>query len=306
MVCLKIRDIVDMVKLGRFSFLFGGILLYILGLQIALVAGAEIGAIEAIFGYLVLGLGHLSVSYSNDYFDYVSDCFGEPTAVSGGSGVLQRRPELRRWALISSVSLIFLSIISGIIFYVFYSPGIAFLGLVVFGNLLGWFYSAPPLKLSYRRSGEVATAFAVGILVAFYGYYVAAHTIGVEMLIFAPPLLLSGIVFILDVQLPDIESDRKSGKDTLVSRIGGKTGLKAIIFLTLAITVYYISLVFLEPIEWRIDFLLVALFSLIPLTTATILFFGTKRGGDMNMFSSGVLGSIFALVIFLNIYLFLL
>ena len=59
---MDFKDIVDMVKLGRFSFLFGGILLYILGLQIALVAGAEIGTLEAILGYVVLGLGHLSVS----------------------------------------------------------------------------------------------------------------------------------------------------------------------------------------------------------------------------------------------------
>jgi 1,4-dihydroxy-2-naphthoate octaprenyltransferase len=38
------------------------------------------------------------------------------------------------------------------------------------GNLVGWFYSAPPLRLAYRGLGEFSTAATVGFLVPAMGY----------------------------------------------------------------------------------------------------------------------------------------
>ena len=301
---MKSSDIVDMLKLGRFHFLFGGLLLYLLGVQIAVVSGWKVGFWETFFGYLVLALGHLSVSYSNDYFDYRSDGFGEPTMVSGGSGVLQRRPELRRWSLLISLLLIALSLMAGLVFYILYSPGYLFIALVIFGNLLGWFYSAPPLKLAYRKLGEVATALAVGIFVSLFGYYVAAGTVDLDFLIFAPPLLLSGVVFILNVQIPDVEADRRGGKSTLVSRIGRKKAFTAITILQFLSVLYFLTISFAKPVELKMSFVIIGIIAMIPVT-ASVPYVISKVEGKraFTKLSTLLLGSTFIYLISLNGYL---
>jgi 1,4-dihydroxy-2-naphthoate octaprenyltransferase len=135
--------IIIILKLGRFFFVFGGLFLFLVGALFAVLTGAELNIGKLIFGYLILFLGHLSVSYSNDYFDFEADKFGEKTNVSGGSGILQNDPSLRETSKWIAVSLITISIILGAVFTLHYNYSLIFLGYVIFGNLLGWFYTAP-------------------------------------------------------------------------------------------------------------------------------------------------------------------
>ena len=48
---------------------------------------------------------------------------------------------------------------------------LSFFFLILSGNLLGWYYSAPPLKLSYRGFSEIATVLT-GFIVPGVGYVV--------------------------------------------------------------------------------------------------------------------------------------
>ncbi|UCE96807.1 MAG: hypothetical protein JSV51_04240, partial [Candidatus Bathyarchaeota archaeon] len=57
------------VRLARFHFLFLGFMLYLLGYLLAASGGIDVDFGRFVFGYLVLGLAQLSVSFSNDYFD---------------------------------------------------------------------------------------------------------------------------------------------------------------------------------------------------------------------------------------------
>ncbi|HNU61981.1 MAG TPA: prenyltransferase, partial [Methanofastidiosum sp.] len=187
------EKIINILKLGRFFFVMGGFFLFSVGALFAVLTGAELEINKFLLGYLILFLGHLSVSYSNDYFDFEADKLGEKTTVSGGSGILQMDPSLRQSSKLIAISLIFISILLGFIFTVNYNYHLIFLGYVIFGNLLGWFYTAPPIRLSYRGLGEISTMIAIGFVVPGMGYYVMKGLIDTNYLLFTIPLLMYGI-----------------------------------------------------------------------------------------------------------------
>ncbi len=256
----------DLIELGRFPFLFGGLLLYILGVLVSGRMGYDIDPIRAVFGYLVFMPAHLSVSYSNDLFDVYADSFNDGTLFSGGSGVLKRRPELMRVALYISIILILISVFLSIIFTLIYSLSPLFVGLVILGSLLGWFYTAPPLKLSYRGLGEISTAATVGVLVPMYGFIVSTGTLDISLLYLLFPMSLSGLVFIINVQTPDLEADIKGGKNTWVMHLGRKGSLTILFFLVLFQTLYYGVAALLSPDLNGLSIVPFLMFSLIPLT----------------------------------------
>ena len=100
-----------------------------------------------------------------------------------------------------------------------------FAGMVGLGALLGWWYSAPPLRLVARGLGEASTAATLGMLIPATGYQVMADRINPALLPFLFPLLCYGMIFILSVELPDMEGDRLSGKRTFVVRYGRKASV---------------------------------------------------------------------------------
>lgn len=233
------RNIRDLLVLGRFQFLFGGLLLYILGAMIAYGLSYELSPIRLILGYLVFAPGHLSVSYSNDLYDIKADSNNISSPFSGGSGILLKRPELKKMAFILAISLIAISIILSIFFSLLYRITPLFVVFVIGGVLLGWFYTAPPLKLSYRGLGEPATALTVGILVPFYGFFAISGTLDQSLLFFLFPFSMAGLYFIFNVQIPDMEADSMSGKRTWIVRLGRRNSfLMAISFVVLQ-TLYY-------------------------------------------------------------------
>ncbi len=254
-------------KLARPRFLVPGILIYSLGALFAIIDGAKLDPFKFLFGYIIFGAAHLSVSFSNDYFDREADKMATQTQFSGGSGVLVKHPELSRFALRFAVFLIILSIAIAILFDLTYSYGPFFLALVVFGAFLGWFYTAPPLKLAYRGAGEVSTILATGLIMPVMGYYVMAGRIDASILALSLPLMCYALFFILSVELPDVEADQLGGKKNLLTFKGRRAGIELSIIVTFAATVLFIilaSLGTLLPIEmW-----LFVLFSIVPLAAA--------------------------------------
>jgi len=232
----------EILKLGRLRFLISGFLLYTMGALFALLSGAQFSPDKYLLGYLILGAGHLSISYSNDYFDVDVDRHGTPSAFSGGSGVLLRKPQLRDTSRKIAVALIVFSILLGALFILIYRETPLFLMAVIFGNLLGWFYSAPPLMLSYRGLGEVSTTLGIGILVPGMGFYVMAGAVSGSFLLILPPLVFCALAFILSVEVPDADSDRAGGKNTFVSKKGVEKGLYYAGLSILACVAYFIVL----------------------------------------------------------------
>ena len=218
----------DLARMGRFRFLIAGALCFVLGALLALRWGAPGDPVRLLLGYAIFGCGHLSVHYSNEYFDREADRHGAAGAFSGGTGVLVARPELAPAARGIALCLIAVSLSLALLFQALYRPDPWFLPFIAAGNLLGWYYSAPPLSFAYRGLGEVATVAGAGFMMPATGYLVAKGTLDPAFLLFCLPLLPLGYFFILAVELPDMEADRAGGKNTAVVRRGREAALRSI------------------------------------------------------------------------------
>lgn len=259
-----VDDLKDMLILGRFHFLFGGFLLFTLGALTAVSMGATADTMRFVLGYIVFFPAHLSVSYSNDLYDINADSFNKPSPFSGGSGVLGRRPELRGAAFVTAISLIAVSIGMSVVFTFLYDMGPIYPLYVIFGSLLGWFYTAPPLRLSYRGLGEVSTAVAVGILVPLTGYWSMMGRPDPGPLPLAPSMMLYGGAFILNVQVPDVEADLLGMKRSLATRLGRGRTLRLVSILFIMASVHWWGIYLLDLGPRGLDILPFALASLIP------------------------------------------
>jgi 1,4-dihydroxy-2-naphthoate octaprenyltransferase len=283
-----------LLKLGRFRFIFAGFLLYCLGALWAVYQGSAFDPGSFAAGYLILFPAHLSVSYSNDYFDRDSDRAGSPGPVSGGSGVLQEYPELTGWARGIALALIASSLVLGVVFaYLNIIEG-WFLLFILAGNALGWFYSAPPLRLSRTRLGEAAMAVTMGFLVPGMGYYMIRGGFDTGFLLLALPCFFYGYFFMMAVEMPDRESDRISGKKTLVVRRGVPharyVALLATAFASLSFVIPSLLGFFQPPLA------LLGIFSVIPLLCSMKGYFSPCT--DENCIVKRSARSIAALVVF--------
>ena len=254
-----------LLRLTRPQFMLASLVLFILGASWAVILGAPVPLARLLLGYLVILPAHLSNSFSNDCFDLETDRNGSPTLFSGGTGTLLEHPELRQPAMRIALALIGCSLALGILFVRLYAYPPWFLGLVVLGNFLGWFYSAPPLRLAYRGLGEVSTALIAGLLVPAMGYLAARGVLDGDGLLFAIPLVLYSLAFILVVEIPDMEADRLGGKQTWVVQRGRGFGFSLAGAVLLAATGFFFCIPWLRQPTPGLDFRLLGLFSLLPL-----------------------------------------
>ncbi|MDV2481173.1 prenyltransferase [Methanoculleus sp. Wushi-C6] len=261
------RTVVEFIRLGRFPFLLSGFIPFTAGALLAFLLGARFTPAQFLFGYAAMAAAHLSVHYSNDYFDADADRFVETTAISGGSGVLPRNPALKPAALYAAVSLMALSVLIGAAFVAVFDYPIIFLAFGIAGNLLGWFYTAPPIALAYHRLGEVANVITFGLLMPGAGYFVAMGTLDWPFFAFAVPLCLYGLVFITSVEIPDMEGDIAGGKRTLVVR-RGRIFAFSLIALAASLATAVLAVFALAGVFAPVNFWPVALFSIIPLALA--------------------------------------
>ena len=262
--------VIKLLGVARPRFLLTGLVLFVFGAAWAMLLGATFSASRMLLGYLIVLPAHLSVSFSNDYFDVAVDSFGNPSPFTGGSGVLVHHPELREPARWIALGLIASSMLLGILFLTIYSYPVWFLGYVLLGNLVGWFYSAPPVRLSYRGLGELTTALTAGVLVPGMGYLVMRGYVNGDALPFVIPLLLLGLAFILTVEIPDMEMDRLGNKRTWVARRGRAFGFVAAGISLLAATGDFICFPCLSSRVYPLDFRILGLLSLLPLSAGVI------------------------------------
>jgi len=256
------------IKLGRFHFLAGGFFLYTMGVFLAIASGVKFSFLYFLFGYAIMAPAHLSLSYSNNYFDANADRFNKPNPISGGSKVLIENPELKPLCRNIAIGLIIISILFAFIFVILFAFPLTFLVFIIFGNLLGWFYTAPPIKLAYRGLGEIANMINMGLLMPGIGYWTMGGNLDIFFLVFMIAFLLYGLCFILIVEYPDMEGDIKAKKKTLVSKIGRKKSYKIIIISFFSITIYFLLISYLKLYDNIVNFIIIYFLSLIPLYTS--------------------------------------
>jgi 1,4-dihydroxy-2-naphthoate polyprenyltransferase len=292
---LNRQKLILILRLGRLHYLLYGFLFYLVGVLLAVVLKAPFSLDKFLLGYAVFLPAHLAVNYSNEYFDVQVDKFSNPNLFSGGSGVLIKNPELINFAKYFSIFMILLSLTLGTIFTFIYNSTI-FLLITIMGNLLAWFYVAPPLKLAYRGLGEIATALT-GFLIPGLGYVAIKGSMDIRFLIFSIPLMLFMLFFIISVEVPDLEADKKGGKKTFIVRYGRKYGFWIIFISSSLATVFFLS--FPNNLYYPINFNIIAILSLIP-TFCSILAL-LKRNYSRGDIISIVSRNVSSLILFISL-----
>ena len=177
---------------------------------------------------------NIGTNFTNDYFDYRSgvDQLDEGRVFKQGSEVLYDDPlaqsgsvdgyALRfftpRTIIVSALASFAVTAAVGLYLVLRVDWRILPIGLV--GVLMGWFYTAPPVKLGYRGWGDLICFLGSGPLPVVGTYFLftgrisgAAVLAGVVAGLFVDAILYIGNV-------PDAEADRIVGKRTLSTWLG--------------------------------------------------------------------------------------
>jgi 1,4-dihydroxy-2-naphthoate polyprenyltransferase len=230
---------VSLFQVARVQFLIGGLVLYLLGALWAMLQGSLFNGTLLILGLLIVLSAQLSVHFSNDYFDASTDGTGGQTFISGGSGVLQEHPEWRSLVKWIAVGLLLFSILLALLLTLLALFPLWLFALILIGNLLGWFYSAPPVRLSRTGLGEMCYLFNGGFLASAVGYYAVHRALDAPFVFFLLPLLLAAAITMCSVEMPDVEDDRLAHKRNWVTRLGRPAGFWLAGSMLLALTAYF-------------------------------------------------------------------
>ncbi len=185
---------------------------------------------------------HAGTVIVNDYFDFKSgtDVLNqERTPYSGGSGLLPEGTLSPMSVLIAGLLSFGLSAILGLFIVITRSPAVLAIGFI--GAVIGFFYTAPPLKLAYRGLGETARLFATPLMVlgafvvqvplspANFNDHLAP--LGVVLVSSLPVAFLNTAAMYI-FQFPDYEADIAVGKKNLVVRLGRQNAVYVFILLS--------------------------------------------------------------------------
>jgi len=170
-----------------------------------------------------VALLHLASNVFNDYFDVKSGTDQANTKYfvqySGGSraielGLIDLKGTLKVASVLAVIAL-------GIGLYLASAVGTGVLAIGLTGLALGYFYTAPPLRLVARHGlGEITIGMAFGPLITMGMYYVLTGEYSWEAFLFGIPTGLLTTNILLINQVPDTEGDASTGKNHLVVTFG--------------------------------------------------------------------------------------
>jgi 1,4-dihydroxy-2-naphthoate octaprenyltransferase len=218
-----VSALATLVRATRAPSLFAGALP---ALVLTALVAAEGGPIRlGAFALTFLGLvaAQAGVNVVNDLFDDASGLDADPSYARNvfplGSRVIQSGVLSRRgmWALAAGC---FATALACGLALDRLHPGHVVLAIALAGFGLGFFYTAPPLRLAYRGLGEPVIFLLFGPLAGLGTYFVQTGRLSL------PALLLSCVVGLLDTAIlflhhfPQREADAKHGKKTPVVRLG--------------------------------------------------------------------------------------
>jgi 1,4-dihydroxy-2-naphthoate octaprenyltransferase len=199
----------------------------------------------------------------NEYYDYELDIANKDYHVfSGGSRILPMGLIPRRHAIIAAYIFATIAIGIGLWLYFGFKTGPLTIPLGAAAIIIGYFYTASPVRLSYRGWGEISIWLTCGWLATVTGYYLQVGQLNIVPTLVSLPGAFGVFLVILINEFPDIRSDRLSGKNNLVVRLGiEKAGILYIILLILCYVSIIVIVLFGVPV-------ISAYLSVIPLLAA--------------------------------------
>jgi len=267
------KRLIAWLTLSRPPFHLVGIFPFILGLVIAWSQGYPFNWGVGILSSLAVILIMLTTYYAGEYYDYETDSLNsEFNKFSGGTRVLPAELIPRRHVLVAAFLTLAAAGIIGLILQFYFKTGPFTIPLGAFGMLCGYFYTSKPIRWAYRGVGEVLIGICYGWLTVNAAYYLQTGAFGLIPTLTSIPIGISIFLVILINEFPDYASDRASGKNNLVVRLGRDraallyASLAAICFLAIVLGV-------LAGVPW-----LMAVLSVIPLALIVRNMLALKRG----------------------------
>jgi len=173
----------------------------------------------ALFGTI---FAHLGANIFNDYYDHLTgndDNNPDFTPFSGGSRMIQNGILTPRQVSRAGLIAFVITAVIGIIL-IGYSGRPALIIFGVIGIILGYIYSAIPVKLAYRGLGELTIFLAFGPVTVLGAYFVqTSHISWLVFLTSIPAGLLVALILYVN-ELQDENADRCAEKNTLIVNIG--------------------------------------------------------------------------------------
>ncbi len=264
-----LKYMVEMVKLTRAHIGIAVLPSFWLGFLFALLLGYQFDVFVFVMGFAIIFLMYSSASYVNDYYDFEADKHNHQFGFSGGSGVLQKYPNLKKPTLYGAFIFIVIALLlTAYLVIASLLPwwALFYIGL---GAFFSWFYSAPPIRLCYRGVGEVPH-FIAGLMNAGWGYMLLTRTIDWALVVFAIPLALHLLCVILLFEIPDREADIHGGKNNYIVKYGRLKSFPVITAVFWLTTLYFLILDLSGWLSEQIDFLLLAVLSVFPSLVSTV------------------------------------
>jgi 1,4-dihydroxy-2-naphthoate octaprenyltransferase len=292
----------NILKIVRVHIVAGGFLAFSLGALLAIAGGGSFDPVRFVFGYVVVLLGDLSTHYGNDYFDVEVDKCIKQKKFFTGSGVLVKNPNLRSLSKFISLAFLVCSNVLATLVVVFLGLPLEFFIVILGASLLGWFYSAPPLRLISRGLGEVVVAFVTGFAIPGLGYLAISGQLDSVFVYFAIPFFMYGFILSLSLHAPDVEVDRRGGKRNLTVRLGQHRGFFLILTMAFLATLSFCIYAWQNPFL-IVDFRVVVLFSIIPLVAGLLGAIGYFQKKEVDHFSTLNVSALFLFNMLMITYL---
>ncbi|MDD5391911.1 MAG: prenyltransferase [Thiothrix sp.] len=231
----------------RPGFLAASLIPVLIGAAAVAHGGGKVSFLLLLLTLLATALVHAGINVLNDYYDDENGTDRCNTQrifpFTGGSRFIQNGVLSSGETFVFGALLLSTAMLLGV--GLAWASGTGLLWIGVAGLLLGWGYSAPPLRLNSRGLGEPAVALGFGILTPLGAWFVQTGEMAFYPVLVSLPvaLLVMNILFIN--QFPDHQADAASGKHHWVVRLGlekspsiylASVALAAAILLLLALT----------------------------------------------------------------------
>ncbi|MCY7389889.1 MAG: prenyltransferase [Burkholderiales bacterium] len=232
---------------------FLGVTLFacLIGLATAFATGVNIRPATAVVTVIFALLAHAGINVLNDYYDALNGTDANNTErifpFTGGSRFIQNGVLSLRETAGFGIALIAVVIVAGLWLVTVSAPGLLWIGVA--GLMIGWAYSAPPLKLNSRGMGETSV-WAGFALIAVGADYVQRSSFSALPLIAvsAYALLVTNILYIN--QFPDRKADEAAGKHHWVVRLGPARARWGYLGIALVAYVWLIGTVMAGFLPW--------------------------------------------------------
>jgi 1,4-dihydroxy-2-naphthoate octaprenyltransferase len=193
----------------------------LIGLATPIASGLALDPFKAFISVFFALVAHGGVNVLNDYYDDLNGTDPINTErvypFTGGSRFIQNGVLTPRETLFFGTALMGFVVLAGLWLMSVTKPGLLWIGAA--GMLIGWAYSAPPLKLNSRGLGELCVAAGFSLIVVGTAFVQRGALSALPVIVAIPySLLVTAILYIN--QFPDYRADKAAGKDHWVVRLG--------------------------------------------------------------------------------------